>query len=156
MLIYNTCHILLKLRKPASTLIWSKVSPQGYIWFLITVAVLIRYCPKTFSQSICTHYSCFENMGRFVTLKKRSKIWVAKIRVIVTQKEKRQPGLFSSWITMTLFFAPWFLQPIFWTLFLKFQTLKKGSKIWVAKSRVQKVKVQFWSFLRSWLVSSIF
>ena len=25
---------------------------------------------KTHAQSICTHYSCFENMGRFVTLKK--------------------------------------------------------------------------------------
>jgi hypothetical protein len=23
------------------------------------------------NQSICTHYSCFENMGRFVTLKKK-------------------------------------------------------------------------------------
>ena len=34
------------------------------------------------TQSICTHYSCFENMGRFVTLKKiRSKIWVTKSRV---------------------------------------------------------------------------
>jgi hypothetical protein len=25
---------------------------------------------NTLAQSICTHYSCFENMGRFVTLKK--------------------------------------------------------------------------------------
>ena len=34
------------------------------------------------AQSICTHYSCYENMGRFVTLKKiTSKIWVAKSRV---------------------------------------------------------------------------
>ena len=63
------------------------------------------------AQSICTHYSCFENMGRFVTLKKiRSKIWtwkkqVAKNKVIVIQKEKKQPGLFSFWITMTLLFA---------------------------------------------------
>ena len=60
-------------------------------------------------------------MGRFVTLKKKgSKIWdaksrVQKNRVIVIQKEKRQPGLFS--------FC--FLQPIFWNLFFKFQTLKK-------------------------------
>ena len=36
----------------------------------------------TLPQSICTHYSCFENMGQFVTLKIiRSKIWVAKSRV---------------------------------------------------------------------------
>ena len=32
-------------------------------------------------QFICTHYSCFENMGQFVTLKKRSKIGIAKSRV---------------------------------------------------------------------------
>ena len=52
-------------------------------------------------QSICTHYSCFENMGRFVTLKKN---WVqsmecqkqgAKNMVIVIQKEQR-PGCLSS------------------------------------------------------------
>ena len=35
---------------------------------------------------------------------------VQKSRVIVIQKEKRQPGLFSFWITMTLFFAPCFFQ----------------------------------------------
>ena len=34
------------------------------------------------AQSICTHYSCFENMDRFVTLKKiKSKICVSKSRV---------------------------------------------------------------------------
>ena len=36
----------------------------------------------------------------------------AKNRVIVIQIEKRQP-------------APYFLQPILWTFFLKFQTLEK-------------------------------
>ena len=65
------------------------------------------------AQSICTQYSCFENMGRFVTWKKRSKRWVAKTgyknRVIVTQKEKRQPGLATHILD----------------LFLKFQILKK-------------------------------
>ena len=36
----------------------------------------------TIPQSICTHYSCFESMGRIVALKKcRSKIWVTKSRV---------------------------------------------------------------------------
>ena len=32
------------------------------------------------AQSICTHNSCFEKMGWFVTMKKRSKIWVAEER----------------------------------------------------------------------------
>ena len=66
------------------------------------------------TQSICAHYSSlsgrpdiflgsrtlknkFQNMG----CKKQG----AKNRVIVTQKEKRQPGLFSFWITMTLVFC---------------------------------------------------
>ena len=35
-----------------------------------------KFFHETLTQSICTHYSCFENMGRFVTLKKiKSKIW---------------------------------------------------------------------------------
>ena len=41
----------------------------------------------------------------------------AKNRGIVIQKEKRPGCLFFFWITMTLFFAPCFLQPIFWTWF---------------------------------------
>ena len=45
--------------------------------------------------------------------------------VIVIQKEKRPGCLFSFWITMTLFFAPCFLQTHILDLFLKFQTLKK-------------------------------
>jgi hypothetical protein len=53
-----------------------------------------------FAQSICTHYSCFENMGRFVTLKKNQvqnmgcKKQGAKNRVIGSQKEKRPGCLF--------------------------------------------------------------
>ena len=50
------------------------------------------------AQSICTYYSCFENMSRFVSLKKiKSKIWVAKSRLQKKQgqKEKWQPDLFS-------------------------------------------------------------
>jgi hypothetical protein len=52
----------------------------------------------TIAQSICTHYSCFENMGRFVTLKKnqvQKKAGCKKNRVVVIQKEKRQSGFFS-------------------------------------------------------------
>jgi hypothetical protein len=64
------------------------------------------------AQSICTNYSCFENMGWFVPLKKKlgPKYGVQKAgckkqghcyskreeaRVIVIQKEKR-PGCFFS------------------------------------------------------------
>jgi hypothetical protein len=53
------------------------------------------------AQSICTHYSCFKNQGLFVTLKKNrpscflKKPRCKKTKVIVIQKEKRQPGLFS-------------------------------------------------------------
>ena len=58
--------------------------------------------------------------------KNRSKIWVAKSRCkkqgYCYSKEKMQPGLFSFWMTMTLFFTPCFLQPIFWTFFSGSQT----------------------------------
>jgi hypothetical protein len=60
------------------------------------------------AQSICTHYSCFENQGQFV--KKSGNLLFEKNRVqktkaIVIQKEKTQPGLFSFTITITLFFC---------------------------------------------------
>ena len=63
--------------------------------------VLVQKFIYIVAQSICTHYSCFENQGRFVTLKKKlgillfSKSRVQKTRVVVIQKEKKQPGLFS-------------------------------------------------------------
>ena len=41
--------------------------------------------------------------------------------------ENRQHGLFSFWVTMTLFFASCFLQPIFWNLFFKAPDPKKIS-----------------------------
>jgi hypothetical protein len=51
---------------------------------------------KVLAQSICTHYSHFENMGQFATLKKTgSKIWGAENRVIVIQKENKPGCLFS-------------------------------------------------------------
>ena len=40
----------------------------SYFWIFIVVQ--IAKFAKTRDQSICSHYSCFENMGRFVTLKK--------------------------------------------------------------------------------------
>ena len=41
-------------------------------WYSIQLHILSSPRANMFSiaQSICTHYSCFENMGRFVTLKK--------------------------------------------------------------------------------------
>ena len=76
-------------------------------------------------------YSPSQSAPTFLVLKTRVGLWpwkksgtllfeqsrVQKTKVIVFQKEKRQPGLISFRITMTLFFAPWFLQkagsPIF-------------------------------------------
>ena len=77
------------------------------------------------TQSICTHYSCFENQGRFVTLKKirQPAFWKkqgAKNRVIVIQKEKRPGCLFSFWITMTLVFCT--------LLFEKSRVKKQGTR----------------------------
>ena len=76
-----------------------------------------------YAQSICSHYSCFENMDRFVTLKKSSpKYGPEKSRVQKTgswlfkKRKGRQAAfflfedcLFSFWITMTLLFSgPYF------------------------------------------------
>ena len=73
---------------------------------------------QTNAQSICTHYCWFEYMDPFATLIKIGcKKQGAKNRVIVTQKEKSSGCLFSFWITVTLFFAPCFLHPIFRTQF---------------------------------------
>ena len=86
------------------------------------MSVISVFCPKImklFAKSICTHYfslsgppDIFLGSG---TLRKRSKIWVAKSRVqktriSVIQKEKKQPGLFSFWITMTQFFCTLFFE----------------------------------------------
>ena len=75
------------------------------------------------NQSICTVISnlsgrsdIFLGSGNRIQ-NIESKKQGAKNRVIVIQKEKRQPGLFPFWITMTLFFAPCFLHLIFWVWF---------------------------------------
>ena len=66
------------------------------------------------AQSICTHYSCFENMGQFATLKKSwSKICVAKSRLQKTgsllyknTRRRSQAASFLFWITIcSLLFA---------------------------------------------------
>ena len=67
--------------------------------------------PHTIAQSICTHYSKLSGRPDIFlgsgTLKKSGpkKSRVPKNRVIVIQKENRQPGLFSFGITMTLIFC---------------------------------------------------
>ena len=53
---------------------------------------------QTLAQSISTHYSKFEKMGRFTTLKKQGP-WGCKKQgqdFFVIQKENKQIGLFSS------------------------------------------------------------
>ena len=79
------------------------------------------------AQSICAHYSCFENMGGYVTPKKvGSKIWSEKSRMqcLILGGMGVQNCQKSSDITngrsLTLFFAPHILN-----LFFKVQTLKK-------------------------------
>jgi hypothetical protein len=53
---------------------------------------------NSFAQSICSHYSCFENMDRFMTLK-----------TIGPKYEVHKAGC------KKLFFAPYFFHSIFWT-----------------------------------------
>ena len=52
-------------------------------------------------------------MGRFVPCKKGPKYGVQKNRVVVIQKKKKQPSLFSFWITTTLFFCNPYFGPFF-------------------------------------------
>ena len=81
------------------------------------------------AQSICTHYSCFENMGRFVTLKKiRSKIWTWKNQVAKKQGHCYSKREKAAWPLLFLnnndnVFAPWFFQVhILHLIFLGSQT----------------------------------
>ena len=111
------------------------------------------------TQSICNHYSCFENMGRFLTLKKN---WVqnmeckkqgAKNRVIVIQKEKRSGCLFFFWATKkspdlffsTLFFPPHILDTIFSGLQTDpcFQNKNSGCRLTGSMLIVMKMSVNF-------------
>jgi hypothetical protein len=79
------------------------------------------------AQSICIHFSLFENMGRFVTLKKSGpKYGLQKAgckkqgHCYSKREEARLSFLFlndNDPVFCTLFFAPCFLHPIFWTQF---------------------------------------
>ena len=93
--LWNLIHSILKICKIESQIHESSnLSKQSFlesIWLFKTPYIIFL----SIAQSICTHYSCFENMKKI-----RSKIWtwrtqVAKNRVIIIQKEKKQPGLFS-------------------------------------------------------------
>ena len=98
--------------------------PCGHLHRNFLIQKSIWNCETKFAQSICTHYSCFENMGRFATLKKiRSKIWGSKSRVqkqghcYSKKEEARLPLLFLNnndpvfWhpAFCNLFFGPFFL-----------------------------------------------
>ena len=70
------------------------------------------------AQSICTHYSCFENMGWFVTLKKRVQNMGCK-----KQGAKKQGHCYSKREEARLLLE--YFEP-----FLKFQTLKNIRPTW--------------------------
>ena len=80
-----------------------------------------RISLPNFVQSLCTHYSCFENMGQFVTLKKiRSKIWTWKKQCEKTGSflfKKRRGQAASSLFEQQwpCFLLPAFFRSIFWT-----------------------------------------
>ena len=82
------------------------------------------------AQSMCTHYSCFENMGWFLTLKKRSKKWVAKkqgakkVGYFYSKREK------AAWPLLFLNNNdPGFLHPIFATHILDYFKVPDPKKI---------------------------
>ena len=81
---------------------------------------------NTGAQSICTHKSCFENMGQFVTLKKMVQNMCSK-----KQGPKNQGHCYSKREKearlLLLFFSnndPAFCNPYFESFSSKFQTLK--------------------------------
>jgi hypothetical protein len=78
------------------------------------------------AQSTCTHYSCFENMGRFVPLKKiRSKIWTWKKQGAKKQghcyskREKDRLHLLFLNNNGPVFLHSAFFRTMFWNWFLK-------------------------------------
>ena len=90
-----------KARPPLGRLKWKEKKQMRIRLFLSVIITIDRYIQvHTVAQSFCTHYSCFENQGRFVNLKKKLGILlfsisrVQKTRVIVIQKEKRPDYFF--------------------------------------------------------------
>ena len=106
---------------------WEIFSPHLLVWVGHACVKIMIYVVKmtilhttAVAQSICTHYSKLSGQPYIFlgsgTLKKSGpkKSRMPKNRVIVIQKENRQPGLFSFGITMTLIFCTlFFLDLIF-------------------------------------------
>ena len=75
---------------------------HGLLWIVICFNESFRHSIyiRTVAQSICTHYSCFENQGRFVTLKKNrapsflKKAGCKKLRSLLFKKRKDQAASF--------------------------------------------------------------
>ena len=81
---------------------------------------------NTVAQSICTQYSCFENQGRFVTLKKIGHpAFFAKNQGHCYSKREEAAWSLLFWITMTLFFCTLLFATHILDFFLKFQILRK-------------------------------
>ena len=84
------------------------------------------------TQSICIHYSCFEKMGRFVTLKKNQvqkmdlkKAGWKKYGHCYSKREEAALLLLFLNNNDSIFYSLLFSGPYFGLIFLKFQTLKK-------------------------------
>ena len=112
---------------PKSCFVLSHWKP--YIDFLLAALEALKNWPHTLfllfklenivAEAICTHYSYFQNIGQIATMKKRSKIWVAKKRVQknIIFLNNNEPDFFD---LLTLLFPIHILD-----LFFKFQTLEK-------------------------------
>ena len=72
--------------------------------------ICLKFNARSIAQSICTHYSILSGRPDIFL---GSGTFLRKVQNMGCKK----PGLFSFWITMTLFFTSCFLQPIFWTWF---------------------------------------
>ena len=81
----------------------------------------------TVAQSICTHYSCFENQGRFVALKKNQAPCFLKKNQghCYSKREEAAWSLLFLNNNDPIFLHPTFLQKAGSPIFYKFQTLKK-------------------------------
>ena len=101
-------------KKKALIRLWATF--EGWVW--VGQVKTSMNSGNTLAKSNCTHYSTLSgppdiSLG-FGTLKKNQnqntdfKKVGSKKRVIIIQKVKRQPGPFSFWIKMTLFFSPCF------------------------------------------------
>ena len=99
----------------------------------------IKNQTKSLSQSAPTTYFCFENMGRFVTLKKNQDQNMDQKKVGSKKQghcypKKKRPGcLFSFWDNIDpVFWHPAFCN-LFFGPFFKFQNLKNIRSAWYSR-----------------------